>query len=105
MSLPNQVVMPSDAAQNPFTIPGTTRKYSCPVGSSIVVNGDDALVLQNVGWLGGKLNTPVGAGPTSGRPTSGLYIDMTYHDTTVGALLIYAGPKTGWVHHSTGAVS
>jgi hypothetical protein len=105
MSLPNQVVMPSDVCQNPYIIPGTTRKYSCSVGSSIVVPGDDAMVLKNAGWIGGELNTPSGAGPTSGRPLGNLQIGTTYHDTTLSTIIIYAGPKTGWVHHSTGAAS
>ena len=103
MSLPNQVVMPSDGAPNPATIPGTGRIYRCGAGASISVVGDDANVLMNMGWVGGKLATPVGAGPTSGRPTSGLFKGMSYHDTTVGAIVIWLGTASGWVHHSTGA--
>lgn len=103
MSLPSQVVMPGDNAPNPFTIPGTGRTYRCAAGSSIVVNGDDAILLKNAGWIGAVANAPAGAGPTSSRPTSGLNIGAAYHDTTVGAVVLWGGPKTGWVHHSTGA--
>jgi hypothetical protein len=102
MSLPNQIVMPADGAPNPFTIPGTSRTYRCATAASISVVGDDALILRNAGWVGASRATVVGAGPTSGRPTAAL-IGQAYNDTTAGALVIYGGPRTGWLHHTTGA--
>ncbi len=102
MSLPNQIVMPADGAANPFTIPGTTRKYSCAAGAAISVVGDDALVLLNNGWIGGSSLNVVGSGATAARPAKP-QPGNSYNDTTVGGLVIYAGSKTGWVHHSTGA--
>ena len=102
MSLPNQIVMPADGAPNPFTIPGTTRAYRCSPGSSISVVGDDAIILRNAGWVSASGATIVGSGATSGRPIKAL-IGQAYNDTTIGALVIYAGKKTGWLHHATGA--
>jgi hypothetical protein len=94
--------MPGDGAANPFTIPGTSRKYSCNAGSAISVVGEDAQLLGGQGWV--FLATTFGAGPTSARPTSPLK-GHTYLDTTLNALLVYGGPKSGWLHHSTGAMS
>ena len=105
MSLPNQVVMPADGAPNPATIPGTTRIYLCGAGASITVNGDDARVLRNMGWMIGGAGNPVSAGTTAQRPTSGLYVGYAYLDTTLEALVQYGGPKAGWLHHATGAAS
>jgi hypothetical protein len=102
MSLPNQVIMPADGAPNPFTIPGATRTYRCSPGASITVVGDDAIILRNVGWLSASGAAVIGSGSTSGRPANAL-IGQAYNDTTIGALVIYGGPKTGWLHHSTGA--
>lgn len=102
MSLPNQIVMPADGAPNPFTIPGTSRTYRCTAGASIAVVGDDAIVLRNAGWVSASGAAIVGSGATSGRPTAAL-VGQAYCDTTIGALVIYAGKKTGWLHHATGA--
>jgi len=102
MSLPNQIVMPADGAPNPFTIPGTTRVYKCSSGSSISVVGDDAIILRNAGWISANTAAIIGAGPTSGRPTNAL-IGQAYNDTSIGALVLYGGPKTGWLNPSTGA--
>ncbi len=102
MSLPNQIVMPADGAPNPFTIPGTTRAYRCAAGSAISVVGDDAMILRNVGWVGASAAAIIGSGATSGRPGKAI-VGQAYHDTTVGGLVLYAGAKAGWLHHSTGA--
>ena len=102
MSLPNQIIMPADGAPNPFAMPGTTRAYRCAAGSSISVVGDDAIVLRNAGWVSANGAAIIGAGATSGRPTNAL-IGQAYNDTSVGGIVIYAGPKTGWLHHCTGA--
>src|SRR5271157_2213847 len=102
MSLPNQVIMPADGAPNPFTIPGTTRTYRCSAGASISVVGDDAIILRNVGRGSASRAVILGAGPTAGRPTNPL-IGQAYHDTIVGGIVLYGGPKAGWLHHNTGA--
>ena len=102
MSLPNQVIMPADGAPNPFTIPGTTRSYRCSAGASISVVGDDAIILRNAGWVSATGAAVIGSGATSGRPSNAL-VGQAYNDTTIGALVIYGGKKTGWLHHSTGA--
>lgn len=102
MSLPNQIIMPADGAPNPFTIPGTTRTYRCAAGSSISVVGDDAFLLRNAGWVCASRATVLGSGATASRPANAL-AGQAYDDTTIGALVIYGGPKTGWLHHSTGA--
>ncbi len=102
MSLPNQIVMPGDGAPNPFTIPGTTRTYTCSAGSSISVVGDDANILRNAGWVSANGAAVIGSGATSGRPANAL-IGQAYIDTTVGAIVIYGGRKAGWLHHCTGA--
>jgi hypothetical protein len=102
MSLPNQIIMPADGAPNPFSIPGTTRAYKCAAGSAISVVGDDALVLRNVGWVSASGAAIIGSGATSGRPVSAL-VGQAYNETTIGALVIYAGKKAGWLHHATGA--
>jgi hypothetical protein len=99
MSLPNQIIMPADGAPNPFTIPGTARTYKCSARSSISVVGDDATILCNVGWVSVGNAALIGSGATSGRPANAL-IGQAYNDTTVGGL---AGPRTGWLHHATGA--
>ena len=92
MSLPNQIVMPAD---------GTTRTYRRPAGASISVVGEDA-ILRNAGWVSVSGAAIVGSGATSGRP-SDAFIGQAYNDATIGALIIYARKKTGWVHHATGA--
>ena len=102
MSLPNQIVMPADGAPNPFTIPGTTRTYRCATGASISVVGDDAIILRNAGWVSASGAAILGSGATSARPSNAL-IGQAYNDTTVGALVIYAGKAAGWLHHATGA--
>jgi hypothetical protein len=102
MSLPNQIIMPADGAPNPFTIPGTARTYKCAAGASISVVGDDAMILRNVGWVSANSAAVIGAGATSGRPKNAL-VGQAYNDTSAGGLVIYAGPKTGWLHHATGA--
>jgi hypothetical protein len=102
MSLPSQIVMPADGAPNPFTIPGTTRTYRCAAGSSLSVVGDDAIILRNAGWVSASGAAIIGSGPTSVRPSNPI-IGQAYNDTTIGAIVIYGGPKTGWLNHSTGA--
>ncbi len=101
MSLPNQIVMPADGAPNPFTIPGTARTYRCAAGASLSVIGDDALILRNAGWVCASGAAVVGSGASSGRPSNAL-VGQAYNDTTIGALIIYAGKKAGWLHHTTG---
>jgi hypothetical protein len=104
MSLPTEIVMPGDGAANPFTIPGTSRRYSCSAGSAITVPGEDAQMLRSQGWVGAKNAQMVGEGPTSARPASYYMLaGQTFNDSTVGATVIYGGPKTGWLNSLTGA--
>jgi len=72
-------------------------------GAAISVNGDDARRLCSVGWvglLGAK--TDLGSGTTANRPTNALK-GQCYNDTDVGAVVIYGGSTTGWLHATTGA--
>lgn len=110
MGLPNLIVMPGDGAANPYTIPGTTRRYQCAAGATISVPGEDANILCSIGWVCGAFQK-VGAsgalasGTTAQRPTTGISPGATYNDTTVGAMIVWGGPKTGWLHHITGGVA
>lgn len=99
MPVTNVVLAPGDKALNPITIPGTTRKYTCAAGAVIAVPDFDAGILRTSGWVKTHGGT---TGPTSGRPVTP-DIGTYYLDTTVGAQVVYLGPKQGWVHHATGA--
>jgi hypothetical protein len=108
MGLPNLIVMPGDNAANPITIVGTRRTYRCNTGSSIAVPGEDANILCSSGWVSSSFqragaNGVAAAGTTAQRPTRGILPGQVYQDTTVGALIVWGGPKTGWLHHQTGA--
>jgi hypothetical protein len=108
MGLPTLICMPGDGAANPYTIPGTNRRYQCAPGASIPVPGDDAIILCSIGWVSGAFQKPgaTGAaanGTTAQRPTTGILPGAVYNDTTVGAQVIWGGVKTGWLHHMTGA--
>jgi hypothetical protein len=106
MGLPTEIVMPGDGAVNPFTIPtvGPSRTYSCAPGAAITVPGEDAQMLRSHGWVGAKNAQMLGEGPTFARPVYVLQ-GQTFNDSTVGALVIYAGSKTGWLNSLTGASS
>jgi hypothetical protein len=106
MGLPTEIVMPGDGAANPFKIPtvGPSRTYSCAAGSAITVPGEDAQMLRMQGWVGAKNAQMLGEGPTSARPAYVLQ-GQTFNDSTVGPLVVYAGPKTGWLNSLTGAPS
>lgn len=101
MSTVFKLIMPGDRAVNPFTVPGTNRKYVCAGGANILVPDYDAdLMTSSEGWVNSLTKST--AGPTSARPINP-QIGMTFNDTTIGAAVTYAGPKTGWLHHATGA--
>ncbi len=102
MSYTNKLLMPGDGAINPFTVPGTTRKYTCSAGATILVPDFDAALMLSEGWVNSTGSGSGSAGPTSGRP-SAPSVGQIYTDTTVGAAVVYAGAKTGWLHHATGA--
>jgi hypothetical protein len=104
MSLANMIVMPTDNCINPFIIPGTARKYSCAIGASISVVGEDALVLITNGWIASAGGIHLGSYPTASRPANPL-VGQRINDSTLGVDLLFAGKKTGWLHHSTGVVS
>jgi hypothetical protein len=100
--MPNVRVTPTAKSPNPFTIPGTGRKYTCAVGSTIDVPDFDAAVLKNAGWL----STTAGdgsVGTTAQRPANA-HAQQEYLDTTVGAIVISDG-KGNWLHHVTGVAS
>jgi hypothetical protein len=103
MSQPNLIVMPGDGAANPFTIPGTSRTYTCTVGSAISVVGEDANVLRSKGWVRCGPGTRITrSGATTARPTHP-EIAEGFVDSTVGAVVIFAGPVSGWRNPVTGA--
>ena len=108
MGLPNEIVMPGDGAANPFSIPvpqgAQSRTYRCAPGSAITVPGEDAQILRVQGWVGIKNALVIGEGPTSGRPVP-QFQGQLYVDTTIGATVIWGGPKTGWLNSITGAPS
>ena len=100
--MPNVRVSPTATSPNPFTIPGTSRKYTCAVGSTIDVPDFDATVLKNAGWV--SMTAKDGSvGTTAQRPV-GAHYGQEYLDTTVGAILVSDG-KGNWLHHLTGAAS
>jgi hypothetical protein len=104
MSLPNLVCMPGDGAQSPFTIPGTTRRYSCTAGSAITVPGEDAQILRGRGWIAaGPGMTLKHVGATSARPVTPDFLGEGYLDTSLGILVLWGGPKTQWLNACTGA--
>jgi hypothetical protein len=114
MGLPSIFVMPADGAYfvpgGPavFVVPGTSRRYTCAAGSAISVQREDATIMCSAGWVSGEFNKPgaTGAaaeGTTAQRPTTGIFANSTFIDTTVGALIVYGGPQTGWLNAITGA--
>ena len=107
MSLPNQVVMPGDGAPTTFTIPGTTRSYTCAAGAAISVVGEDAFELRNAGWVGLAPGAAFqGAGTTTNRPTLQKgNIGSYYIDTTLNIVIVYGGPVSGWLNAATGVSS
>jgi hypothetical protein len=106
--------MPADGAFSTsgvakYTIPGTTRTYTCALGSAISVVGEDAEIMRTQGWVGVQNAKMKYSGPTTNRPGSPgavdsiIYQGQAYLDTTVNAVVIYGGPKTGWLNAATGA--
>jgi hypothetical protein len=104
MGLPTEIVMPGDGAANPFKVPtvGQSRTYICTPGSAIEVPGEDAVMLRSQGWVGARNAQILAEGPTSARPAYVL-AGQAFTDTTIGATVVYGGPKTGWLHYITGA--
>lgn len=103
MSMPNKLMMPGDNAPNPFAVAGTSRKYSCAAGAAVLVPEADAAIMMSAGWV--NATGPCGfssAGPTTARPTSP-YVGHTHTDTTISAVVVYAGKVTGWLNSATGA--
>jgi hypothetical protein len=111
MSLPTSVVIASDVATNPFTIPGTTRTYSTTVGTAITVPGEDSPLLQGQGWLsldGTTAGPYLGAFTTGARPTitqTKGQIGTMILDTTLNYVLFWGGPTSKWVHAVSGATN
>jgi hypothetical protein len=109
MSLPNQMVTRGDNAVSPAAIPGGGRSYSAATYTAISVPGEDAFTLRTMGWVGVQNCDFRGSGTTANRPGSTgavspiVYIGDGYVDTTIGAVILYGGPVTGWVNAATGA--
>jgi hypothetical protein len=123
MSMNSLVVIPSDYVVSPangiwsgnttvtYTVPGAGRSYQSNVTSTtltpVTAPGEDAQMLQSVGWLGldGGINNLYGAGSTANRPTmtQKQHVGTFYVDTTLGALLVYAGPTSKWCNAISGA--
>ena len=105
----NYRVAPGDGALNPITIPGTTRTYSAVVGSFALVPIFDWQTLGNAGWvtLHGRNNRGGDVGTTAQRPSQTIDpvpAGFQYIDTTLGALIVALGPKSGWANAITGAI-
>ena len=97
---------PGDGALNPITIPGTNRTYSAAVGGFALVPEPDRQTVDNAGWvlLSGAYGSDVGT--TAARPAlTSVVPGFHYYDTTLSALLVALGPKTGWANVLTGAIS
>lgn len=91
-----KIAIPGDGAANPFTIPGTARKYSCASGSSIQIPAGDADMLSSHGWIaigGGVISS---AGGTSQRPRAPMR-NQIFLDFDLGEIVAWAGPVAGWV--------
>ena len=96
------LLMPGDGALNPFAIPGTKRKYTCTAGATVQVPDSDAAIMTTCGWINALGLHGGNVGPTTGRPANPPF-NTVCNDTTIGAAVVYAGLKTGWLHHATGA--
>ena len=100
-------MVPGDTIVNPITIPGTNRTYKCAQGAAIDVPDFDYQVLDSVGWVPTHGTGSAGGdvGPTSGRPDrTTVSTGFQFMDTTLNAVVVFAGYKTGWVHAVTGAI-
>lgn len=84
------------------TIAANGRSYSATPGNPISVPDFDAQVLVANGWLLGGATLDQAVGPTSARPANPRK-GQRYHDTTVGAELLWDGGV--WRHTQTGASS
>jgi hypothetical protein len=100
--MPNLRVMPTATSPNPFTIPGTTRKYTGTVGSFVDVPDFDASILVGAGWVTSTPRTSQ-VGATAARPLNPSR-NQQFLDTTVGAILIADGAGN-WLHSVTGVAS
>ena len=96
-------LIPGDGAPSPMTSPGTKRTYSGSVGAFTAVPDFDAGILRSAGWVSSAAeNAGTDSGTTAQRPTNASP-GFRYHDTTLGALVVFVGKKSGWVHTSTAA--
>ena len=97
---------PGDGAFNPITIPGTNRTYSAAVGSYALVPEMDRETVDGAGWTilsGGYRGSDQGT--TAQRPAlTAVPPGFQYYDTTLSALVVALGPKTGWANVNTGAI-
>lgn len=101
MAVSIKMIMPGDNAVNPFVVPGSNISYSCAAGSQIGVPVFHADLMIGVGWVN-ALGHYGASGTTAQRPSSP-YKGQTYLDTTVNAVIVFAGPKTGWLRSTSGA--
>lgn len=90
---------PGDRAPNPMVIPGTKRTYSCAAGSNIQVPDFDVQAMISAGWVAASATNVNTVSVRPANPTIGTVV----LDSTINAMVVYLGPKAGWVHHGTGA--
>jgi hypothetical protein len=101
MAVSTKLLFPGDGAVNPYTVPGTTRTYTCAAGASVLVPEFDAILMQNSGWVN-SCGERGAAGVTASRPASP-YVNQVYNDTQAGYLVVYGGKVTGWLRCTNGA--
>ena len=92
-------MIPLDNAANPFTVPGTNRTYSAT--TFVDVPDYDAVIMVTAGW---STSTGHPAVTTANRPKLPLP-GTKVRDISVGAVVIYRGPKNGWVYFNNGAAA
>ncbi len=109
MTVRTYKMAPGDGAVNPITIPGTNRTYKAAVGSFALVPDFDWMTVDNSGWVALAGNNDMGTdvGTTAQRPSQTVNPvpqGFQYHDTTLSAVVVALGPKTGWANIFTGAI-
>jgi hypothetical protein len=83
-------------AANPFTIPGTTRKYAVASGATIDVPDFDAAILASQGWIVLTKNVVT----TANRPVNAPAGTRIF-DSTLGTSVVSDG-KGNWLDHAAG---
>jgi len=97
----SQNMLPSSTAQKTITING--RAYTAVAGTPVVMPDQDAAIASANGWINSGGAQSVGSGTTAQRPKTGLFPGVTYHDSTLGYIVVWDGSGS-WRHQTTGAV-